>query len=281
MRLAISSMSFRRSLEKGLGLVEFINLAKERYDIDNIEISSKHIKSLLPAQLEAIRKAVVSKEMNLVNVLCETAYMYDPDQEQIEPNTNMVRRWMRVCQKLGCAAMRIHSGATIVEEELKKLERIHAALGAEEENEEEEDVSVEKTIMGIIGGYRRVSFTAQTFGVILLLENHRGPYGEPDVLLRVLREVGSPVFKLYPNTDEFTEGKRDDGLKALCPQAHMVRMRTFDFDMSGQEKTFDVHHCIQVIKEAMFDGLLCIEYAGRGDEHVGVEKSVALLKNIL
>ncbi|MCD5397959.1 sugar phosphate isomerase/epimerase [candidate division NPL-UPA2 bacterium] len=284
MRLAISSMSFRRVLESGLDIIEFINLAKERYNIDNVEISSRHIKSLLPVYLESIEKTLKSKEVELINILCETAHMYDPDQEQIEPNTNMIRRWMRICQKIGCQAIRIHSGAAIVEEEIKKLERIHAALGAEEE--ETEDTSVEKTIMGVAGGYRRVAFTAQTFGVFLLLENHQGFYGETDNILRILREVDSPMLKLAPNTDGFTAEeipeltlkKRDEGLKLLCPHAYLIRLKTYDFDINGQEKTFDLNHCLQVIKETGFDGILCLEYAGEGDEHIGVEKSVALLR---
>ena len=287
MRLAISSWSFKRVIGGGaLNLVEFINVAKERYGVECVELGSNNVKSILPAELEIIKKTLAGKKMELLNILCEAdvegraTHMYDPDPEMTEPNMNMVRRWMRVCQKLEAKAMRVHSGGEIVEERIKELERIHKALGAGEEDSED-DTSVEKTIMGMINGFRRVVFTAQMLGITLLLENHNGFYGSAEVITRVLTEINQPNIKAYLVIDKNTEELQHSELKKVIPQAHMIRMKTCSFDQGGNETTIKMDSCIQTIKEANFNGVLCVEYDGEKDEYEGTEKSIALIKKLI
>ena len=278
MQIAISSMSLRRAMNGKLNLVEFINLAKERYDVDNVEISSTHIKSLLPADLEAIKKALAAKKVNLVNIPCEAASMYHPDPKESDPNINMVRRWMRVTHQLGGKALRVHSGAKIVEEKLADEARIHAALGSDGGDE---DMSEEKTIAGIINGYKRVSFTAQSLKLMLLMENHSGSYGQPGVLSRICDGVGNPaVFKLCLDMKGFAPEKLNDGLKLLVPHTHIIRVGSNGAAPGGQGAALDIGRCIQAAKEALFDGIISVEFGGGGDELAGLEKDIALLKSV-
>ncbi len=277
MEIAISSLSFRRSLERDLDLVEFINLANGRYGVNSVELSSTHFKSHLPVYLDSITKTLKEKDMDILSVLCEGARIYDPEPEETEKNTNVVRRWMRVSQKVGARAMRVHSGGEIVEERLKELARIHAALGAGQEDDE--DTSRQKTIAGIINGFRRVSFTAQTFDMLLLLENHDGPYGTAETITSIIREINHPFVKGCLNTAGVSASDfKYRELMSLVPFAYVVRLKTFDFDEAGNETTIDMGKCIQSIMEANFQGSLVIEYAGEKDEYEGVDKSVALLK---
>ncbi len=278
MEVAISSLSFRRALQRDLDMAEFINLVKSRYGVDRVEISSTHVKSLLPQYIDGMTKALKGKDVDVVSMLCEAAHMYDPEQEEMETNMNMVRRWMRVGSKLGAKAMRIYSGGEIIEKRLEELAKIHAALGAEEV-EEGEDTSRQKTIAGITNGFRRVSFTAQTVGMILLLENHDGPYGTPDAIIGILNEINHPCVKGCLNTAGVAPSDfRYKELMRLVPYAYIARLKTFNFDESGNETSIDMNKCIESIMEANFKGTLVVEFAGDGDEYEGVEKTVALLK---
>lgn len=278
MEIAISSLSFKRALEGNLDLVEFINLAKERYGVDRVEISSTHVKSLLPPYLESITKALKGKDVDLVSVLCEKGHMYDPEPEEMETNMNIIRRWMRVCGKLGTKAMRVYSGGEIVEKRLEELKRIHAALGSDE-GEDDEDTSRQKTMAGIINGFRRVSFTAQSLGMILLLENHDGPYGTPETIIGILNEINHPCIKGCLNTAGVPPSDfRYKELMQLTPLAYITRLKTFNFDEAGNETTIDMGKCVQTIMEANFQGTLVLEFAGEKDEYEGVEKTIALLR---
>ena len=278
MQIGISSLSFRRAFEGAIDVIEFINLVKGRYGVDNIELSSAHIKSRLPAYLDSIKKALKEKDVDLLSILCEGSHLYDPEPEESEKNTNMIRRWMRISQTLGAKAMRIHSGGEIVEERLKELARIHAALGAGEE-EDDEDASRQKTIAGITNGFRRVSFTAQTFNMILLLENHDGPYGTAEATTGILNEINHPCVKACVNTAGVPASDfKYKELMQLVPYAYIVRMKTLNFDESGNETTIDMGKCIESIMGANFQGALIVEYAGQKDEYEGVDKSIALLK---
>lgn len=279
MDIAISSLSFRRALQADLGLIEFINLVKGRYVVDRVEISSTHVKSLLPNYLDSITKALKEKDVDLVSVLLENTRMYDPEPEEMETNMNMVRRWMRVAGKLGTKAMRVHSGGEIVEKRLEELKRIHAALGAEEEKEEEEDTSRQKTLAGIINGYRRASFTAQTLNMILLLENHDGPYGTADTITEILNEINHPFIKGCVNTAGVAPSDfRYKELMRLVPYAYIARIKTFNFDEGGNETTIDIGKCIESLMQANFQGILVVEFAGEKDEYDGVEKTIAQVK---
>lgn len=278
MEIAISSNSFRRAFEQGLDIPEFINLAGERYGVNSVELSSAHIKSRLPAYIEDVKKALKSRDIGILSVLCECAHMYDPEPDEAEKNTNMVRRWMRIAQSLGAKAMRVSSGGEIVEESLRELKRIHEALGSEGEEGDDEDVSRQKTIAGIVNGFRRVSYTAQTFNIVLLLENHDGPYGNSETVLQILNEISHPFVKASVDTSGIPPTDfRYREIMSLIPAAHMVRIKTMDFDQAGNETSLDMDECARHIKESAFQGALVLEYGGGGDEYEGMDNTAALI----
>ena len=61
----------------------------------------------------------------------------------------------------------------------------------------------------------------------------------------------------------------------------LAHIKTYEFDDEGQETTIDVGKCIGIFRKYNFEGFLVAEFAGQGDEYVGIEKTVRLINRYI
>ena len=78
----------------------------------------------------------------------------------------------------------------------------------------------------------------------------------------------------------FATEKLNDGLRLIAPLTHIIRVGSNGAAPGGQGTALDPGSCIQAAKEALFDGIISVEFAGGGDELAGLEQDVALLKSM-
>jgi len=166
-----------------------------------------------------------------------------------------------------------------------------------------EGMSFEKARDYIVEGLRASSAYAASKNVVLALENHGRLCGKADQVLELIREVGSPSFRANPDLANFT-GVSDDPVEATrklteftvhvhCKDIKIVppqqvaageRRRADGTALRGcalGEGSVDLSACLQVLREAGYDGYLSIEYEGREDPTTGVPKSIQYVKQLL
>lgn len=97
-------------------------------------------------------------------------------------------------------------------------------------------------------------------------------------LVEVMKQLKHDHCKLMPDFGKFS-GHVVEYTKAMMPYTAVVSAKSHNFDEQGNEKGFDYHALMKVIKDAKFKGIVAIEYEGSKLGPVeGVKATQALIK---
>lgn len=138
---------------------------------------------------------------------------------------------------------------------------------------------------------------AEEVKVTLSLENHGGMPGRGEEVLQVLDAVGSPFLKACCDIGNFmgADQSPEDGTRLVAPVTGYVHIKDnslTDGEPHGRaskamegatvgEGVVDVEACLRILKDAGYSGYLALEYEGQEEEHSGVKKSLAFLRQAL
>jgi len=115
----------------------------------------------------------------------------------------------------------------------------------------------------------------------IVLENHGGLSGDPDIMVRLIKEVSPELLGSQPDFGNFPEEIRYEGIRKITPYAPLVHAKMYEFDEQGEETRLDIKRIIGILEDIGFDAYLAIEFEGPGSDHEGVLKSKALLEKYL
>ena len=134
---------------------------------------------------------------------------------------------------------------------------------------------------GAVKKDKELAAEGERTGVCVLIENHGGISSDADLIVRIIEEVGSPAVGTCPDFGNTPDHSRIPFLQRIMPYAKVVHIKFYQFDAAGEETRIDVRACLEVCRNAGFDGYLSIEFEGEGDQFEGVARSVALLRKYL
>jgi sugar phosphate isomerase/epimerase len=196
-------------------------------------------------------------------VACVTLHrkLIVPDPEVRKQELELTRRWLKAAGRLGSPALRTDLG--LPEDPQSGLRRAIEVL-------------------------KELAKTCEEVRVKACLENHGGPdsvHSTADSILKIIEGVGSRWIGACPDFGNFAE-RRYEQLAQLAPQAVHVHAKTHTFDGRGENVEWDMGRCVDIFKQAGYQGCWAIEYEGRfnefcPDETTGVRKSKELLKRYL
>lgn len=258
MKIAVASWSLHREFqEKRISLLDFPKIVKEKFSIEAIELNSPFFASLEENYLKDLRSRIDDLGMRLVNIAIDGQNISQKDEAKRTADLEDVKRWFHIAKLVGSPCVRVNTGSG-------------------EEGEDEEEV-----IKRCIVGYKELATIGEREGIKVLLENHGGLSANPDNVVRIMEEVGSPYLRTCPDTGNFATEIRYEALKKIAPYMFVAHLKTYEFDEKGLEKTVDVKRCINIFKEAGFDGYFDIEFEGAGDQYEGVKKTINLLRRYI
>lgn len=182
------------------------------------------------------------------------AHIYEAEPEKRQHNRASAYRWLDVAHKLGAGQVRIDAG------------------GPEDMPDDVFEI--------IVAGYNDLLQRAGELGLEIVVENHWGPTKHPENLVKLLNAVDG--LGLLFDSNNWAEGKQQQGWSMCVQYARSVHIKTWEFDENGNDPTVDIPQVIGMLVAAGYDDVWGIECQPRdGDEYGAITKTVALIERSL
>ncbi|MCB0633613.1 MAG: TIM barrel protein [Saprospiraceae bacterium] len=237
-RIGMSTVNFRNRFQNtrpenitnpgtDLTLKEIPGYFRDRFQLRNVEFWSKHFESIDRSYLKELKSAIKRSRSKLINIQLDESYQLgDPDPDKRRESLALVLRWVEAAKMLGSGAIRVNPG--------------------------------QGDLMEVIAALKVVNREAKRKGLILMTENHFGMEMDPDVHLKIVREVGENMYTL-PDYGNYPDEVRYDALKKIMPFAYQVSAKTIEFSNNVDHLSFDFERCMQLAQNSGFKGIYSIE----------------------
>lgn len=252
MEIGIGSWSLRDLIRsRELSLVDFPRFVREEFDVKYVELSQQHFDSWDSQYLNKIRQSLDKAGVSVINVPVDLGDISNPADHERQHDLKLLELWIDIAAYLGSSAVRVNTGR----------HQDEAGFGR------------------VVGSLRQLADYSAERDIVLVLENHGGISSDPASIKRLFEEVGRPNFRSCPDFGNFAEEKRLEGLRVISQYAFLAHAKTYDFLPNGEFTAFDFEACMRVLRESGFDGVLSVEFEGKGDQVFGVKKSIELIRN--
>lgn len=111
----------------------------------------------------------------------------------------------------------------------------------------------------LVPSYRELIDYAGEKSIGVLIENFGWMQGDPDAIPNVIQAVGNDL-KSQPDTGNWTDAARYDGLTKAFPFAVSCDFKARDFDADGTHKAYDLKRCFDTGWQSGFRGPWCFEH---------------------
>jgi len=216
--------------------------------IRNLEICHFHFPSVADSYIDALRSALEEADISLYSILIDAGDITHPDENQREADLAWIRSWLDIAGRCGATHARIIAGEAEAKGSGELID--HPAVRLSAEN---------LTVLAAYGKNR---------GVQVITENFRRLTRRPEPLLAILRlcegALGLCVdFGNYPDTTRY------DDLAAILPHATSIHAKP-EYDVAGVMERSDFIRCLDLARDADFEGPYSLIFSGEGDEWQGV-----------
>jgi sugar phosphate isomerase/epimerase len=257
MEYSLCSYSFHRSAAAGqIDVFGYIDFCKEA-GFTQLDPWMKHLEAGYDddSYIDQVKAAGDKVGLPFGCIAVDGAHIYEPTEEGRKANRQRAYRWIDITERLGGTQVRIDAG------------------GRNNETAAE--------IMDIVvDGYKDIIAYAQPKGLEIIIENHWGPFKDPDnleVLLKTVSGLGL-LFDSY----NWPEGTHQRAWDQHAKYASITHFKTFEFDADGNDTTQDIPKVIHILQNAGYKGTWGIESTPKdGNEISAARKTLALLKRVL
>jgi sugar phosphate isomerase/epimerase len=265
MQLSLAGWSLHplfRAAADPLQLLDFPRFTRDHFWIEAVELNNIFFASTEPAYLSQLVKRAESAGVKLLNIAVDEKgdLSGEDDAARAEGLANY-SRWVPVARELGCSAIRANSGGKTIIDRGRAVERC-------------------------IDSFRRLADGGREHGIAILMENHGGLSVDAESIIQVIEAVREthgpdavgtlPDFGNWPDTAD-----REGSLRKILPYAKAVHAKVMEIDEHLNHPAFDLERCVQVTREAGYDGYLGIEFEGEGDRIESIRRAVRKLSPLL
>lgn len=111
----------------------------------------------------------------------------------------------------------------------------------------------------VAAAYRELMDYGASRGLTLLVENFGWMQDDPDAIPALIKAVG-PGLRSQPDTRNWTDGARYEGLSKAFPYAASCDFKPFALEPDGSHPRYDLRRCFQIGWDAGFRGPWCLEH---------------------
>lgn len=108
-------------------------------------------------------------------------------------------------------------------------------------------------------GYRELMDYGATRGLGVLVENFGWMQGDPEAIPALIKAAG-PALRAQPDTGNWTDAARYDGLAKAFPFAVSCDFKAKELGADGAHAAYDLKRCFQIGWDAGFRGPWCFEH---------------------
>ena len=257
MHYSLCSYSFHRTVAAGkMDVFDYIDFCKEA-GFTQLDPWMKHIEAGYEDDdyVEQVKVAGARVGLPFGCIAVDGAHIYEPTAEARQANRARAYRWIDICAELNAPQVRIDAGGR---------------------NNE----TAEQIWEIVVDGYKDIVAYAKPKRVEVVIENHWGPFKDPDNLERLLKAV--PGLGLLFDSYNWPEGTQQRAWEQHAKYARITHFKTFQFDANGNDPTQDIAKVIGILQRSGYNGTWGIESTPNdGDEIGAARKTLALLKRLL
>lgn len=265
MKLSLAGWSLNplfRAKENPLKLLDFPKFTREKFGIEAVELNNIYFESTKPDYLDKLIAAAKEARSVMLNIAVDE----QGDLADENPTARAIAianyaRWIPIAKYIGCTSIRANSGG----HSLKNRDNAIAAC---------------------IDSFTQLAQIGKKFEIPILIENHWGLSFDPDFIVKLITEVRKNVgpqwvgaladFGNWPD-----EVDRYKALEKIMPLAMATHAKVNDIDENLNHPRFDHARCVAIAKAVQFDGYLGIEYEGKDDPIIGIQRGVKKLLPLL
>lgn len=223
-----------------LTLLQVPEFYRDRFGLNQVEFWSYHFESLEPSYLKELKNRLRSARSSLVNVQVDTRYnLAAEDGAERQESIQEAKRWIDATAYLGSPAVRINPGKGSVEKSIESL--------------------------------KEVNRYAKSKNLALLTENHFGLEMDPDVHVRIIKEVGPNIYTL-PDFGNYPDDIRFEALDKILPYAYLVSAKAKHFNDQLEHTSFDFDKCVRLCEQHGFKGVYSVEQWSPEQPDIDYEK---------
>lgn len=261
MKIALAGWSLNRRFrdkEHPFALLAFPRTVRQEFAIDAVELNNVFFASTEDEYLGMLTTKAEQAGVRLIGLAVDgIGDLSHPDEAERENAMTEATPWLDVAAKLGLDWIRFNAGGQGNEE---LPEALHSCIRSLQE----------------LCNY------AQRFGLKVLIENHWGILSCPQRILTVLHAVNAPNLGTLLDFGNFSSRvDHYEGIEKIATFAGAVHVKTHQFNDQGEESRIDMARCLKILRAAKFNGYLCIEYLGDGDDREGVLQTKTLIERHL
>ncbi len=258
MNISVATYSLRDSIKnlKMSGVADYlVKLGVKHVEINNMFTTAKE----LPENV----KLFASKGIKTVLLTYDGNNFFIPADEDAaedrQDQFNAMKPWIDAAKASGIPIIRANMG--------------HPPGFISEESE---------MLAALVTTFKPIQEYAEKQGITFVFENHGGPSSDVDFQLLVKKQFPTDKVGYLLDTGNYTP--KDlvyKNIEKLGKAIKIVHAKTYDFGKDGEETQLDFGRITAALKKVGFDGFYSIEFEGKLDAKVGVEKTLALLKKHL
>lgn len=254
MRIGLAGWSLCRRFKSGeLTLLDYPKTAVDEFGLSAIEFNSPFFESHDEKYLAELAARVTAAGCEVVNIAVdgEGDLASTDEAERIEA-VRAHAEWFKIADAVNSRCIRANAGGP----------------GKEEPSEE--------AIRACIKSFVALAKIGAEHGKKILIENHITKLGmTPDILVRIMQADSTGHLGMCPDFGNFAAEIRYEGLEKVTPWTAVVHAKMIRFDENGNEATMDIGRCVEIFKNAGFDGDFLIECECK---HEAIMKAKALLE---
>jgi Xylose isomerase-like TIM barrel len=130
----------------------------------------------------------------------------------------------------------------------------------------------------VASAYRELMDYGESHGLTLLVENFGWMQDDPDAIPALIEAVG-PKLRSQPDTRNWTDRVRYEGLTKAFPFAASCDFKPFPLAPDGSHPRYDLKRCFQIGWDAGFRGPWCLEHFH--NDLAAQFKEMAIIRDLL
>jgi sugar phosphate isomerase/epimerase len=275
MKKAICHYSFHRRWEAEKWTPDRLAEEVKNLGVEGVDFHVRYLGS--PAEAPALIKNAIARHGRELSGVSMSNDFNKADPGEFKQQVDAVKQWLVVAAKVQAPVSRIFGGHIPAE---KRADPAARAAGRQQ----------------ILDGLGEVVREAEKLGVILALENHGGLPCTGEEQVNVIETINSPHLKATIDVGNYMQGGQEghEGTKiaaGLCAYVHFkdfikIPDKATPWGWNIQactvgEGSVDHRACLEVLRNAGYDGFVALEYEGIEDEVTGVPRSIQFMNRVM
>ena len=269
-RLAVSTYSYWHFKSEKYPVESVIEDAAG-LGFEGVEVLHRQMRDETPAYLNQLKQAAFRRGLSLPMLSIHQDFV-SPEAAERSKHVAHTKRCIDLAAQMAISCVRLNSGRW---KTIKSFDDLMMVKGNEPPLP---GYTNDHAFRWCVDSIRECLQHAEKAGVVLALENHWGLTTDPDMLLRIHREVNSPWLGINLDTGNFA-GDPYAGLEKIAPHATIVQAKTYYGGGEWYTLDLDYSRIAGILRRAGYQGWVSLEMEGKEDPATAVPKSLQVLRS--